>query len=99
MYSHSNHVHSIMSSPVISNMDALSLVAPRGGPVQQGVPGLFTCAQSICGSAYSCSPTGVQLQCVNAMKEGYDMSYRGTTMQCDGMPEPPTTQHDQRPMS
>lgn len=45
----------------------------RGGPTQQGQPGVYTCAQSVC-SPYGCSDTGVELQCVNAMKQGFGKS-------------------------
>jgi len=55
--------------------------APSASTLQQGVPGVYTCTQSVCGGI-SCSPTGVVLQCVNAMMEGYNMEYNGVFMQC-----------------
>ncbi|KAE8416435.1 hypothetical protein BDV36DRAFT_260268 [Aspergillus pseudocaelatus] len=44
----------------------------RKRPVQKGHRGEYTCAQFEC-SQFGCAATGVELKCVNAMKNGYGM--------------------------
>ncbi|KAK0122905.1 hypothetical protein ONS96_009930 [Cadophora gregata f. sp. sojae] len=61
----------------------MSIVVVRGGPASQVVPGYYTCSQEIC-SAEGCVPTGVEIHCMNAEPNGFDMTYNGLTMQCDG---------------
>ncbi|KAL6887048.1 hypothetical protein GGI43DRAFT_431510 [Trichoderma evansii] len=63
-----------MVSPVIYN---------RGGPVQTAHPGPFTCTQSIC-SDITCSDNSLEFQCLSQVMQGYDISFLGLTMECDG---------------
>lgn len=63
-----------MTFPVIHN---------RGGPVQTAHPGLFTCSQSICSDA-GCVDNSLQFECISQVKQGYDISFLGLTMECDG---------------
>lgn len=63
-----------MASPVIHN---------RGGPVQTAHPGVFTCSESICSDA-GCVDNSLQFECISQFKQGYDISFLGLTMECDG---------------
>jgi hypothetical protein len=63
-----------MTFPVIHN---------RGGPVQTAHPGVFTCSQSIC-SDTGCVDNSLQFECISQVKQGYDISFLGLTMKCDG---------------
>ncbi|KAL7917103.1 hypothetical protein ACQKWADRAFT_307587 [Trichoderma austrokoningii] len=63
-----------MASPVIHN---------RGGPVQTAHPGVFTCSQSICSDA-GCVDNSLQFECISQVKQGYDISFLGLIMECDG---------------
>lgn len=63
-----------MDSPAIYN---------RGGPVQTAQPGPFTCTQTIC-SDTGCVDNSLTFQCLSQVMEGFDISFLGLTMECDG---------------
>ncbi|KAJ7232652.1 hypothetical protein B0H12DRAFT_189469 [Mycena haematopus] len=66
----------------------------RGGPVQTAVPGGgMTYTQSIC-SELACSDTGVSLQCVDDLMEGYDMTNGTYVMQCGSTGDQPYPYYD-----
>ncbi|KAJ7927820.1 hypothetical protein B0H13DRAFT_1861069 [Mycena leptocephala] len=70
--------------PLHPSQIKMSAVIRRGGPVQNAVSGGgMTYTQEIC-SEFSCSPTGLSLQCVNDLMEGYDMQNATVFMECGG---------------
>ncbi|PYH41597.1 uncharacterized protein BP01DRAFT_368919 [Aspergillus saccharolyticus JOP 1030-1] len=68
---------------VLASTSTSPSISPRGGPLQHGEPGDYTCFQSEC-SDLACAPTGEKLQCVKAMMQGFDMEFNGVVMKCDG---------------
>ncbi|KAJ6466847.1 hypothetical protein C8R45DRAFT_938868 [Mycena sanguinolenta] len=71
-----------------------AVILPRGGPVQTAVEnGGMTYVQSIC-SEYACSPTGLELQCVDDLHEGYDMQNATVYMQCGAISDQPWPYYD-----